>query len=209
MPARKQVAPELIAEGKYLYEETLTPTDQIGARMGLSRSAFYLRVKELKWQRRRYSSEIADDSGKNLPAIGAAAVVQNIPATGETALDEAKPILPEQRAELYARIYRASLLQMDSIEAVQRTLRPTQAAQSERTVRIAAAINKMLIEIAALNKSNEMTPANETTDEPVSRNIDEFRNELARRIRGIIEAQRAERRAGDFDADAGAQSKPD
>ncbi len=35
MPARKHVAPELIAEGKYLYEQTLVPTDEIGARMGL------------------------------------------------------------------------------------------------------------------------------------------------------------------------------
>ena len=62
MPAWKQVAPELIAEGKYLYEQTLMPTDEIGARMGLSRSAFYLRVKEWKWKRRRYSSGEVDDA---------------------------------------------------------------------------------------------------------------------------------------------------
>jgi len=64
MPARIEVAPELIAEGKHLYEETLIPTDEIGARMGLSRSAFYLRVKEWKWKRRRYSTGIAEDAAK-------------------------------------------------------------------------------------------------------------------------------------------------
>ena len=63
MPARKQVAPERIAEGKFLYEQTLTPTAEIGKRMGLSRTAFYMRVKEWGWTQRRYSHGLARRGG--------------------------------------------------------------------------------------------------------------------------------------------------
>ena len=208
MPAKKHVAPELIAEGKFLYEETLTPTDEIGAKMGLSRSAFYLRVKEWNWKRRRYSSGIAADSGEPIrPAAGATPLVEKIARADAAAPGEVKAVTPELRAALYARIYRAALQQMDAIDSVQQTLRPGQAAESERTVRIVATINKMLIEIAALNKPDETTPPDETTDDSVPRDIDEFRNELARRINAIVDAQRAGERAGDFDADAGADAE--
>ena len=40
MVARKVVSPELLAEGKSLYEETLTPVHEIWTRMGLSRRVF-------------------------------------------------------------------------------------------------------------------------------------------------------------------------
>ena len=36
MVARKVVSPELLAEGKSLYEETLTPVHEIWTRMGLA-----------------------------------------------------------------------------------------------------------------------------------------------------------------------------
>ena len=56
MPPRIDLPPELLAEGKYLYEETLTPISEICRRMGFSRSAFYVRRDEGGWVRRRYCS---------------------------------------------------------------------------------------------------------------------------------------------------------
>jgi hypothetical protein len=46
MVPRKQTAPELMAEAKRLYEQTLAPVDDIAGMLGLFRSNFYKRVRE-------------------------------------------------------------------------------------------------------------------------------------------------------------------
>lgn len=183
MPPRKHVAPELIAEGKYLYEETLTPTDEIGARMGLSRSAFYLRVKQWKWQRRRYSAGVREGEALVLSAT------YNLPRAEPTpALVE---ITGEPRAALCARVYRAASAQMDTIESIQSTLRQTtqQPAQSERTVRILATLNKALVDIASIATLDEKTTPDEPEDDTSARDIDAFRLELAQRLNALINAK--------------------
>ena len=133
MPAWKQVAPELIAEGKYLYEQTLMPTDQIGAKMGLSRSAFYLRVKEWKWKRRRYSSGEVD-----APAAPPVPVADTGPAP---AADEPLPF-----AERMQRVLDA---EMAVIERTLKVLGPASNAEAERTTRILAMISRTVQEIQA------------------------------------------------------------
>ena len=56
MPARIEIAAELIAKGKILYEQTDTSVLEICARMGISRNVLYARIDGWKWQRRRYTS---------------------------------------------------------------------------------------------------------------------------------------------------------
>ena len=46
MVARKQIAPDLLAEARRLYEQTLAPVADIADMIGLSRSNFYKRVRE-------------------------------------------------------------------------------------------------------------------------------------------------------------------
>lgn len=104
------------------------------------------------------------------------------------------------RAALYARVYRAAQAQMDTLELVQKTLQPTQPAQAERTARVTATLNKTLLEIAALARPDEGAPPDEADDDPVPRDIDEFRRELARRIRGFVEARR--NRAAGFSSES-------
>ena len=53
---RKEIAPELMAQGRQLYENTLTPTRDIATKMGLSRTTLDNRIAEWKWQRRKYTS---------------------------------------------------------------------------------------------------------------------------------------------------------
>ncbi len=53
MALKKQIAPELMAEAKCLYEQTLAPVDDIAGMLGLSRSNFYKRVREGGWRKRR------------------------------------------------------------------------------------------------------------------------------------------------------------
>jgi len=47
------IAPELIAEGKRLYETTLTPRCDIAAALGISLGTLAARIKERQWAARR------------------------------------------------------------------------------------------------------------------------------------------------------------
>jgi hypothetical protein len=179
MPARKYVAPELIAEAKYLYENTLTPTDEIGAKMGLSRTAFYLRVKEWKWQQRRYSSGAAE-----APAVVSAADSEFEAASAPTPEpDDAAVDLP-----FAARLQRVVNAQMEVIERTLRVLGPASNIEAERTARILATLSRTVQEIVATAEGD--TRADAADDDPIPDDIDEFRYQLARRIRGFIEARR-------------------
>jgi len=181
MPARKHVAPELIAEGKYLYEETLTPTDEIGARMGLSRSAFYLRVKEWKWKRRRYSSGGIE--------AGQAAAVSATAASAPVIAPEAAEKLPADPPVAFSeRLRRVIDAQMQVAERTLKVLGPASSAEAERTSRILALVSRTVQEITATAQGR--LPADETDNDAVPIDIDEFRNELARRIRSFVDARR-------------------
>ena len=183
MPAKKQLAPELIAQCKSDYEETLTPVNAICARMGVSRSGFYARVSGWKWKRRRYGTAVVSDH----PVQEAPAPEQEAPAAPLPALE---PVTPEALATIYARVVRAVRIEMDTIETVLKTLRPEREAQSERATRILATVNKTLCEIADMTRPDEMTPPDETDDDAVPRDIEQFRHELAQRIRELVGAQR-------------------
>jgi len=69
---RIEIAPELVAEGRQLYENTLTPTRDIATKMGLSRNTLDNRIAEWKWQRRQYTSgEHAADAPATAIAVEA------------------------------------------------------------------------------------------------------------------------------------------
>ena len=197
MPPRLDIPPELLAKGQYLYEETLTPVLEICALMGVSRSAFYARVLEGKWRRRHYcAGEVAVVDIENAPAE---VTPQSEPPAAAANTPPAAPagVTTERRAALYARAYRAAEQQMDTIECIQQTLRPTQAAQSERAVRTLAVLNKMLHGIMAMTKPDEEAPPDDSDDDAVPRDIDEFRGALARRIEAFIDARQRGARGAD------------
>lgn len=243
MPPRKEIAPELMASAKYLYEETLTPIDEIAMRIGLSRTSLYRRIIEGRWIRRRYTSceaLILDERarGEVPPMIFA----QNEPASVSAQSPPSNPIdsykdepvkesrspdernaksgmvapafrfapcgLPtsdaissdvisseemtpaDERALLYSGVLKAGRRQLDAIERMQKMLELNETAQPERTTRLSASVNKMLCELAVIAKPDKVTPPDETDDDPLPRDIDEFRRELARRIAGLVDAER-------------------
>jgi hypothetical protein len=186
-----QIAPELAAEGKRLYETTMTTIADIAALMGVSRRTLENRIVEWNWKRRRQPSGAIDI----FHAVrGAAAAV----ATAETPPPEAAiaaPALAQQRAALAQRIQNVVEREMAVVERVVNLLGPADEAEAERTVRTLAGISRTLREIAALNQPDEVTPPNETDDD-VPRDIDEFRRELALRIHALIDARRDDESGG-------------
>ena len=73
------------------------------------------------------------------------------------------------------------------IERTLKVLGPASSAEAERTTRILAMISRTVQEIQA--SAEGQTSADETDDDAVPGDIDEFRETLARRIRAFIEAR--------------------
>ncbi len=71
MPGRrKEIAAELVTEGRRLYENTLTPVRDIARVMGISRNTLDNRIAEWKWLRRYYVGDgvIAANEPQHAPA---------------------------------------------------------------------------------------------------------------------------------------------
>lgn len=177
MPPRIDIPPAAQAEAKCLYEETFTSILEICRLMKISRSTFYRLRDENNWMRRRYST-----------TLGYSGL---LPAASDEATAPAAAVAPEQPAALAVRVYQAMQRQMDAIETIQKTLNPQQEIQSERTVRILAVLNRALREIAMITKFDETTFLDAADNDPVPHDLDQFRRELARRIRGLVDAERS------------------
>lgn len=127
------IAPELIAEGRHLYEETDTPVRVIAKRMGLTRSTLNYRIADWKWVR-RHASAADPPLTQELPAATPAAP----PSDGaSTPADE--PALAF--AEWMKRVLN---VEMAVIERTLKVLGPASNAEAERTTRILASITRTL-----------------------------------------------------------------
>jgi hypothetical protein len=128
------------------------------------------------WQRRR-----AGDGGSNAPDAA---------ASGLTPADA--------RAALALRIQRVAEREMDAVERILDVLGPSDHAEADRCARALAVIARTLREITALNTPEDVTRADDTDSDAIPVDLDALRCELARRIKGLIEAERA---AGGGDRD--------
>jgi len=189
MAARRQMAPELLTEAKRLYEQTLAPVDDIAGMLGLSRSNFYRRVKEGGWRGRRASIGTFQFtralSGSAVMAMTAEPAEQR--RAEPTMCDDT--ISPQQRMALALRIQSVVEREMEAIERVLGKITPSDQIEAEHGARTLASIARTLREIAALSKPEQETPPNDADDDSVPRDIDAFREELARRIHAFIDAQ--------------------
>jgi hypothetical protein len=195
MAKKIEIAPELIVEGRDLYENGLTSVEEIAARMKISRSTLYARMREGKWQRRRYSpSAAADEAPVVVMAVQAPAPAMPDGRSVEDKRCEpqqsvADKVTVEKRAALFARAFRAAEWQMDSIEAAMKQLNAT-PAPFERNARALAMLNRSLRDVLILTKADETALANETDNNLIPRDMDQFRRELAQRIQRLVDAER-------------------
>ena len=193
-PPRKQIAPELIAEGRRLYEQTLARVDDIAAMMGISRSWFQQRAREWGWSRRRANAGITD-LARVLRSRAVASVTSK--AGGKPRNDTPPAGSTTQATALAARIQSVVEREMDAVDRVLNTLGPADQGEAERAARTLASLAKTMREIAALMLPEQVTPPDETDDDSVPRDIDEFRRALARRIDALVDArQHGDSRSG-------------
>lgn len=194
MAAHKiDIAAELVAQGKRLYENTQTSVRDIAAMMGISKSTLNNRALEWKWRRRQTPGGTIDLVRMVRGAV--AAEVTDPAAADAAAPADARPVTPispERRAALAERIQAVAEREMAVVEKVVAILGPADEAEAERTTRTLAGIARTLREITALNKpAGEVKDADDddTADATIPRDMEEFRRELARRLHAIIDAQ--------------------
>lgn len=183
--AKIQIAPERIADGKRLYEMTLTPVPDIAAMMGVSRKTLERRIHEWGWTLRsapRFATE------RVLAAMAPTGAAVNAEPQAAVAVS----LSPVTRSALAARIHGIVAQGLDAVERVLSKVGPADESGAERSARTLAAVARTLQEMAALTKpeAEVMPPDDADDDDPIPRDINEFRRELARRIRNFIEARR-------------------
>jgi hypothetical protein len=182
-----QIAPELIAKGKRLYETTMTTIADIAGFMGIKRRTLENRIVEWNWKRRRQPSGALEIFHAVRGAAIAVATAEPPVANGP----KPEPVSEQQRLAIAQRIMSVVEREMDAAERIVNVIKPNDQIEAEHGARTLASVSRTLREIKALTEPDQVTPPDETDDDPVPRDIDEFRYELARRIRGFIEARRA------------------
>jgi len=206
MAAKKEIAPELLAEAKRLYELTLAPVDDIAAMMGVSRGLFYRVVRKGGWRGRR--AHVGTFEFAHALSGTAVATLTPTPAPAQQPRAEvgvaADPLSPEQRLAMALRIQRVVEREMDAMERILAVIQPSDQIEAEHGARTLANVSRALREIKALTDPDEVTPPDDADDDPIPLDIDEFRNELARRINEFVDAERNGEGETDSEAVAGA-----
>jgi hypothetical protein len=98
------------------------------------------------------------------------------------------------RTALVARMWRTAERQVEEIED-RLAAAGLPLAERESNARTLAIVAKTLRELAIVDdarkpgKANKQLPDDDTDDDPVPRNIDDFRRELARRIEALVDSR--------------------
>jgi hypothetical protein len=97
----------------------------------------------------------------------------------------------DSRAAVVERMWRTAELQVGAIEE-RLEAAGIELVERESHARTVALVARTLRELKQYDKTkaaNEKKPADDIDDDPVPRDIDEFRRELARRIRALVESR--------------------
>jgi hypothetical protein len=172
-PKRSVVAPEKQTEGRFLYEQTFTPMEDIAALLGISRDTLRKRVKEWGWNRRAHDPYAAR-RWRTAGALSAPPVQQQ---PGYTAV-------PEERLALIRRLYRFANQQMDALEA--KLPVPRTSEDAERNSRSMAGLLRTLRELALLEMPPPQPQPEPEDDDELPHDVDELRRELSRKLAALV-----------------------
>ena len=182
-PHCKKIAPELVAEGRRLYEQTMVPMREIAALFGVSPTTLQDRIVAWGWQRRRYDTRSVD-------LVIARHATAKSDAPQDAAPSALPPALPQERAAVAARVQATVERELTAVGRVLDVLGPSDRDEAERSARTLTSLARTLREVALINRTEEAAAPDDIDDDPIPRDIDEFRRELTRRIRNFIEARR-------------------
>ena len=178
---RIQIPPERVAEGKYLFEETNTLRQDIAAVMGISPDTLRRRSFEWGWKQRLRLSDVR----ASRPAGG----------TPGTARQHHAGSVGDRAAAARRRAVALRIMAMleDELARIETTFREAGISAGgafDNRIRAILGVTKALREVELMSKPDEVIPPNAADNDP-PRNIDEFREALARRIESFVTAQQS------------------
>lgn len=175
MPAKRiEIPAKKIAEGRFLYEQTLTPMDEIAALMGICRNTLRRRIKEWGWQQR-----CEDPHARGFQRY----------RKRSAAPDEAKepprgyPRAPEERIALVERLREAVDKQLGHVDSILSRTDMQIPDEAERTSRMLAGLARTLREMKRLEMP---APPELQDDSDMPRNVEDLRRELLRKMDAIL-----------------------
>ncbi len=176
MPGKRAtVAPNKAAKGRFLYEQTLTPLEDIAGVMGISRDTLRKRAKEWRWNR-----------AQDVYGRGAAPSSLAEPPAGGQSPEPSAP--PPDRLALAERLQNAVAQELSAIESILATQSGT-PGDAERTRRLVASLVRTLRELTRLDAPP--APTEPPDDSPVPQDLDELRRELSRKLERLVAEQSA------------------
>ncbi len=221
------LTPEAWAQVRYDYEHTDRPIYDICAEYRISDTTLRDRVRRWAWTRRRPPiprrgppaimppvemtlDALTPTPSAQEPAPGRA---QARPAWGGEQAEPGTPIVPASAAEadidpatIVPRLQGAIARVLPAVEAAltRLTAGPLPPREMEQVARTLGALMRTLRELNTLLRDH---PAHAANDDPVPKDPDEMRFELARRIRAFIEnREAAQREAAQREADQAADA---
>jgi hypothetical protein len=204
---RVKFSPELEARGRSLFEETDRSLADIAFELGIHKGTVPDVAKRRGWK--RYVPPLRDV----WPVTRILVETENLERRQETAQSDpdVEPAVPvqseeangESAADLVARLRRAVLNELTVVESLRDRLKnePQSRVAAERTARTLSTLTDTLQKLQRLQCA---VPAN-GPDYDIPADIDEFRNELARRIEAFIASRTG---AGDGEEPAPPQLAP-
>jgi hypothetical protein len=189
--------PELLANGRYRYERTDESLISIASDFGVHRNTFSALVEREGWVRYKRPPRDLSPAAKLLaqandlndpPSAAAAAPIEENTELQRPGSAENGPALPVP-GDTIMRLHRAVLEELGAVEAMRTRLKrePQDPADAERTARTLSSLTETLQKLQRLQCTLPQTELKDDDDLPVD--IDEFRRELARRIRVFVESR--------------------
>jgi hypothetical protein len=194
--------PELIAHARHLYEHTSTSLAKIAVDLGVHRSTVDRLGNHENWRRYMPPPRDVPATMRLLAEAEAleAGVLSNdndatAAATAPPHPDDGSDPPPTAR-DIIDRLYRTVVDELATVQAMRAQLgrHPRGAVEAERTARTLWSLTETFQKLQRLQCALPENDPNNDDDMPTD--IDEFRNELARRIRIFVQS-RTERSDGD------------
>ncbi len=181
MPPKRLIIPaEKVAEGRFLYEQTMMALEDVAAAMGISRATLSKRLKEWGWKKRNYGSLACHRAKGAQPAQAPDKVFRAYPRDAD-------------RIAIIERLQKAVDQQLAVVEAIASAGQTK--SEAERTTRMFASLSCILREMARLD-APPPAPAESADDTAVPHDLDELRRELSRRLAALMAEQSSEAAGG-------------
>lgn len=190
--ADSQISSEVLAEAKRLYEQTLAPVADIALMMGISTTHFYRISRREGWRGRR-AKKAAGHFARAISEAGAAALIAMPTAPADQPRAPIEPVPPPatdaQRLLLAQKLQQTIGGQLDAINHINRLV--AEQSQLGESARAIAAVSRSLRDTHDLIQPHERdNKPDDSADEPFPYDVEQFRCELARALRAVLDERR-------------------